>query len=199
MVHTITGAFPDTCMFTNDWLQLALACHSCLHKRKWLCVCRLPLDDIITCTAHTDCYHKLLPVYSPWLSFFQSFGNILGGEACLGFGPGVVESGTLTAMMHLIDLMEVTKQWWCSEQERPKYTDSTLPDRKHVPIWLDHYCRILNSVFKGFDVFSCRIWPQLGGTKEQLLWLSRCPALNWMQVATWSQCQWIEKSSVVGN
>lgn len=56
------------CIHTYDWLP-------CLLKWKRLCVCWLPLGDIITSTAHTDCYHKPLPVYSPRLSFFQSSGK----------------------------------------------------------------------------------------------------------------------------
>lgn len=73
MVQTITRAFPDMCVYTSDWLQFSLACPTrvSLKGSGCVCVCWLPLDDIITCTAHADCYHKLFPVYSPWLSFFQ--------------------------------------------------------------------------------------------------------------------------------
>ena len=97
-------------MCIYKWLasvQLGLP-DSCLLKRKWLCVCVcvcvcwLPLDDIITCTAHADCYHKLFPVYSPWLSFFQR-GREHWGVGLSGNWLQVlklIRSGTLRVAMH---------------------------------------------------------------------------------------------------
>lgn len=52
-------------------------------------MCWLPLDDIITCTAPADCYHKLLPVYSPWLSFFPKAQGTVALGAWWGLSAGI--------------------------------------------------------------------------------------------------------------
>lgn len=69
MVETITFAFPDTC-FYPWWLG-----GDSLNGSVCVCMC-VRVSSVWHHHTHSpDCYHKLLPVYSPLLGFFQGLGN----------------------------------------------------------------------------------------------------------------------------
>lgn len=91
MGQTITCVFPDRCIYTKHWLQFSLATLTHVSfKGSGGSAC---VGFLLMTSSHAqpvaDCYHKLLPVYSPRLSFFQSLGNSGGGGARQGLNAGI--------------------------------------------------------------------------------------------------------------